>query len=55
MPIQRSRGELVPFGANGGRMLVTVHPSYLLRLREEEDRAREFERFVEDLRIVAAA
>ncbi|MBV8962997.1 MAG: UdgX family uracil-DNA binding protein [Hyphomicrobiales bacterium] len=55
MPIERSRGELLPFGSNGGRMLVTVHPSYLLRLREENDRAREFGRFVDDLRIAAAA
>lgn len=55
MPIERSRGELLPFGADGARMLVTVHPSYLLRLREEEDRDREYERFVKDLRIAASA
>ena len=55
MPIERSRGELLPFGADGARMLVTVHPSYLLRLREEEDRDREYARFVKDLRIAASA
>jgi DNA polymerase len=36
-------------------MLVTVHPSYLLRLREGEDRDREYARFVADLRLVASA
>jgi uracil-DNA glycosylase family protein len=55
MPIERSRGELLPFGSERARMLVTVHPSYLLRLREEEDRDREYARFVADLRLVASA
>lgn len=31
--------------------LVTVHPSYLLRLPNEEAKAREYTRFVEDLRL----
>ncbi|ARW11223.1 UdgX family uracil-DNA binding protein [Acetobacter ascendens] len=31
--------------------LVTVHPSYLLRLPNEEAKAREYARFVEDLRL----
>jgi uracil-DNA glycosylase family protein len=55
MPIERSRGELLPLGSDGARMLVTVHPSYLLRLRETEDRDREYARFVDDLRLVAPA
>jgi DNA polymerase len=55
MPIERSRGELLPFGSDRARMLVTVHPSYLLRLREEEDRDREYARFVTDLKLVASA
>ncbi|MBW0004441.1 MAG: UdgX family uracil-DNA binding protein [Hyphomicrobiales bacterium] len=55
MPIERSRGELMPLGSNGARMLITVHPSYLLRLREEEDREREYGRFVDDLKLVASA
>ena len=33
--------------------LVTVHPSYLLRLPDEESRQREYARFVEDLRLAA--
>ena len=34
-------------------MLVTVNPSYLLRLPDEQDKAREFVRFVDDLKIAA--
>jgi DNA polymerase len=33
---------------------VTVHPSYLLRLPDADAKAREYERFVDDLKIVAA-
>jgi DNA polymerase len=33
---------------------VTVHPSYLLRLPDEDAKAREYAHFVDDLRIVAA-
>lgn len=35
---------------DGTRLLVTVHPSYLLRLPDEETRRRETERFLGDLR-----
>jgi uracil-DNA glycosylase len=34
---------------------VTVHPSYLLRLPDPDARAREYERFVSDLKMAAAA
>lgn len=34
---------------------VTIHPSYLLRLRDEADKEREYLGFVEDLRAAAAA
>ena len=33
---------------------MTVHPSYLLRLPDADAKAREYERFVDDLRIAAA-
>ena len=33
---------------------MTVHPSYLLRLPDEEARRREYARFVGDLKIVVA-
>jgi uracil-DNA glycosylase len=34
-------------------VLVTVHPSYLLRLPDEEAKALEYRHFVEDLKIAA--
>ena len=39
---------------DGRKAMVTVHPSYLLRLPDEDARAREYERFVDDLRLAAA-
>jgi uracil-DNA glycosylase len=36
------------------KALVTVHPSYLLRLPDAEAKAREYHRFVEDLKTAAA-
>lgn len=38
--------------ADGTRMFATVHPSYLLRIPDREEAARERERFVEDLRAI---
>ena len=32
---------------------MTVHPSYLLRLPDAEAKAREYQRFVDDLKIAA--
>jgi len=37
---------------DGTRMYATVHPSYLLRIPDREEAARERERFVEDLRVI---
>jgi uracil-DNA glycosylase len=51
-PINKNRGRLIDL-AEGAKALVTVHPSYLLRLPDAEARAREYERFVNDLRIAA--
>jgi DNA polymerase len=47
-PIMRSRAKLLrsPFA---GRVFVTIHPSLLLRLRDADERRREFESFVRDL------
>src|ERR1700710_2086708 len=52
-PINKSRGRLIDLD-DGTEALVTVHPSYLLRLPDEDAKAREYERFVDDLKIVAA-
>jgi DNA polymerase len=51
-PINKSRGRLIEL-EHGIQALVTVHPSYLLRLPDADAKAREYERFVADLRIAA--
>jgi uracil-DNA glycosylase len=51
--VTRDRGRPVPF-ALAPCALATVHPSALLRAPDEETRRREIERFIEDLRQVAA-
>jgi len=51
-PINRSRGRSVTL-EGGTQALVTVHPSYRLRLPDEESRKREYRRFVDDLRLAA--
>jgi len=51
-PINKSRGRLLDLN-EGTRALVTVHPSYLLRLPNAEAKAREYERFVDDLKKAA--
>ena len=52
-PINKNRSRLIDLD-DGIKALVTVHPSYLLRLPDEAARLREYERFVSDLRIAAA-
>lgn len=44
---ERGRGIALPDGA---RALLTVHPSYLLRISEETDRAAERRKFIADLK-----
>ena len=52
-PINKSRGRLIDLD-EGIKAVVTVHPSYLLRLPDADAKAREYERFVDDLKIAAA-
>jgi probable DNA metabolism protein len=49
LAINKSRGEVMPM-ADGPPIFPTVHPSYLLRLPDPDSKAREYERFVADLR-----
>jgi uracil-DNA glycosylase family protein len=51
-PINKNRGRLIDLH-DGIRALVTVHPSYLLRQPDAEAKAREYARFVGDLKIAA--
>jgi DNA polymerase len=48
--ISRMRGQVVDLTDPAGSLMVTVHPSYLLRIRDGDDRKREYGRFVADLR-----
>jgi uracil-DNA glycosylase family protein len=50
--IGRERGRAIPLGSETA--VVTVHPSYLLRLPDEESKEREYAAFVADLRRAAA-
>jgi uracil-DNA glycosylase len=50
--INKTRGRLIELG-QGFKILVTVHPSYLLRLPDAQAKAQEYARFVDDLKIAA--
>ena len=52
-PINRNRGRVIELD-HGMKALVTVHPSYLLRLPDADSKAREYRCFVDDLKIAAA-
>jgi uracil-DNA glycosylase family protein len=54
MTINANRGRLLPLSGTA-QALITVHPSYLLRLQEERDKRREFDLLVKDLRLAAKA
>jgi DNA polymerase len=49
MPIGKNRGQLLRVGDT--RALITVHPSYLLRVPEEDRKAEEYASFVADLKL----
>jgi uracil-DNA glycosylase len=48
------RGKLLET-EDGTRLAVTIHPSYLLRIIEREDKEQEYRRFVGDLRMCKQA
>jgi uracil-DNA glycosylase len=50
--IVKLRGRVVPL-ADGTPLIATIHPSYLLRIRDDNDKAVEYSRFVNDLRLCA--
>ena len=49
LAISKIRGRVVPL-ADGGRMIATVHPSYILRVPDHDDRAALYAGFVADLK-----
>jgi probable DNA metabolism protein len=50
VPVGKSRGRIIE-GPDGTAVLVTVHPSYLLRLPDAAAKAAEYAAFVDDLRL----
>jgi uracil-DNA glycosylase family protein len=50
--IAKLRGHPVPL-ADGTPLVATIHPSYLLRIQDRDDKAAEYGRFVSDLRLCA--
>ena len=50
MPVNENRGQLFDLGASKG--MITIHPSYLLRIEEPADAKAEYERFVSDLKLL---
>ncbi len=46
-PINKNRGRPIDL-EDGIKALVTVHPSYLLRLPDADAKAREYQRFVDE-------
>ncbi|MFC0410154.1 UdgX family uracil-DNA binding protein [Roseomonas elaeocarpi] len=53
MPVTKVRGTILR-GADGKPFFPTVHPSYLLRIPDAATKAREYERFIEDLASAAS-
>jgi uracil-DNA glycosylase len=51
-PINKNRGRPIDLD-DGIKAVITVHPSYLLRLPDAQAKAQEYERFVNDLKIAA--
>jgi uracil-DNA glycosylase family protein len=52
--ISRTRGQLMDYD-DRSKLLVTVHPSYLLRIDNAAGKAHEYKKFVDDLRLIAEA
>jgi len=53
VPVTRERGHVL-MRDDGLRVFVTIHPSYLLRIREQADKDAERARFLDDMRKVKA-
>jgi uracil-DNA glycosylase len=54
LPIISRRGK-VEVTPQGVRVLTTIHPSWLLRIRDPSDRHRQYEAFVADFKAAVAA
>ena len=54
LSVGRIRGRVMPL-ADGGRMLATIHPSFILRIEDESDKRSQYRQFVADLRVCTRA
>jgi DNA polymerase len=54
LAISKVRGRFMPM-QTGGRFIATIHPSYLLRIRDDADKRRQYEMFVADLALCREA
>ncbi len=52
VPVQSNRGAVIEL-PSGLQVLITIHPSALLRLRDEDERREAYGAFVRDLRSIA--
>jgi DNA polymerase len=52
--VGKVRGRFIAM-ATGGRFLATIHPSYLLRIRDEDDKHKQYRMFVDDLALCREA
>jgi DNA polymerase len=52
LPIGTVRGRVLAL-KDGGRMLATIHPSYILRIQDSADKREAYRGFVADLKICA--
>jgi DNA polymerase len=50
--IAKVRGEPMSL-ENGNRLVITVHPSSLLRIEDQKDKALRYGEFVDDLKVCA--
>jgi DNA polymerase len=48
--INKIRGRVMSL-ADGGHMLATIHPSYILRIEDDADKRRQYRQFVADLKV----
>ena len=54
LAINKVRGRILDL-PDGGRMLATIHPSYLLRIEDDADKRIQFRKFVTDLKVCVKA
>jgi uracil-DNA glycosylase len=54
LAINKIRGRVIPL-TDGGRMLATIHPSYILRIHDEADKRAQYRQFVADLKVCPRA